>query len=1049
MLISDVSVRRPVLATVMTAGMVVFGLVGYSRLPVRELPNVEYPVVSVSTVLPGASAEVVETEITEFLEEEINGIQGIEFIRSVSKEEVSSITVQFALSRPIDAAAQDVRDRVARARNKLPDEAKEPRVTKIDMDAQAIMWLALHSKSRHPIEIMEYADKVLKPRVQTISGVGRVMVGGSNRQAMRVEIDRERLAAYGLTVSGVATALRTENIEIPSGRVEGRWREFVVRTEGEFESPEKFRELIVSYAGNQPIRLGDVAQVRRGYQNERVRARFNGIPTSGLGIVKQSGANTLAVANEVKRVMREERERLPEGFNLDVAYDQSGFIERSVHEVRQALVLAGVLVLVVIFVFLQSARTTLIPSLAMPSAIIATFGVIYFLGFTINTLTLMALTLVVGVVVDDAIIVLENIYRHMEAGADRIQAAHAATAEIAFAVISTTLTLLAVFVPIAFLSGVVGRFFYEFGISVAVAVAASSFIALTLTPMLCSRFLTVRSTAARAGLFGSLARLFDDLVKRLSDAYERLLDRALDHRALVVGILVAALGMSVLLFTNIGKEFIPTDDRGYLVARIKTPEGSTLEYQDRYQRRVEAMLDANPDIRSYFSVVAITRGGPGKVNTGVMFVRLQARPTRKQSTQQVVEDLRASARSIAGADVAFFVSNALHMGSRSKPVRVAVQHPRLEELSEHSERLRTVVAGMKGLRDVETDLDIDKPQLAVAIERDKAAVLGVSATDIAETLRMLLGSDEVTHYTVGNERYNVILQLAADDRFSPGDLEAIYVRSRSGELMPLANVVSVTERVGPSAVNHYDRKRSVIIDASLDGTDLGTAVEQIKHAAKSVLPEGFTTALVGQSREYQKGSEGLGFTFVLALVAIYLVLAGQFESFIHPLTIMMALPLAMLGALVGLSALGMTLNVYSFIGIIMLMGLVTKNSILLVDYINVLRTRGVETREAILEAGRIRLRPILMTALSTIFGILPIALGTGAGAETRRPLGVAVVAGMTTSTLLTLVVVPVFYSMIDRARTGLSKTSTRQAPTVEAAGAADEGTGAAPKGLPG
>lgn len=1033
MLISDVSVRRPVLATVMTAALIVFGFVGYSRLPVRELPNVEYPVVSVSTVLPGASAEVVETEITEPLEEEINGIQGIEFIRSVSKEQVSSITIQFNLSRPIDAAAQDVRDRVARARNKLPDETKEPRVTKIDMDAQAIMWLALHSGTRHPIEIMEYADKVLKPRLQTISGVGRIMIGGSNRQAIRVEIDRERLAAYGLTVADVATALRTENIEIPSGRVEGRWREFVVRTEGEFESPAKLRELIVSYAGRQPVRLGELGRVRRGYQNERVRARFNGIPTSGLGIVKQSGANTLAVTGEIKRVMAEERTRLPEGLNLDIAFDQSGFIERSVREVRQALVLAGVLVLIVIFVFLQSARTTLIPSIAMPSAIIATFGVIYFLGFTINTLTLMALTLVVGVVVDDAIIVLENIYRHMEAGTDRVQAAFAATSEIAFAVISTTLTLLAVFVPIAFLSGVVGRFFYEFGISVAVAVAASSFIALTLTPMLCSRFLTVRSTAARRGLFGGMARLFDDLVTRLSGAYERLLDRALGHRVAVVALVVAALGMSVVLFSAVGKEFVPDDDRGYMVASIKTPEGSTLDYQDRYQRRVEAMLDDDPDVKSYFSVLAITRGGPGQVNTGVMFIRLEPRPGRKRSTQEVVKELRHKTLDIAGADVAFFVSNALHLGSRSKPLRVAIQHPDLDALATHSERLREMVAGMKGLHDVETDLDIDKPQLSVTIERDKAAALGISAADIAETLRVLLGSDEVTHYTVGNERYNVILQLAADDRFSPGDLGAIYVRSRSGELMPLANIVSVHERVGPSAVNHYDRRRSVTIDASLDGTDLGTAVEQIKRMAKSGLPEGFTMALVGQSREYEKGSQGLGFTFVLALVAIYLVLAGQFESFIDPLTIMMALPLAMLGALVGLSTLGMTLNVYSFIGIIMLMGLVTKNSILLVDYINVLRRRGVETRAAILEAGRTRLRPILMTALSTIFGILPIALGTGAGAETRRPLGVAVVAGMTTSTLLTLVVVPVFYSMLDRARTRLSKKAAATAEATVAA----------------
>jgi hydrophobe/amphiphile efflux-1 (HAE1) family protein len=795
----------------------------------------------------------------------------------------------------------------------------------------------------------------------------------------------------------------------------------VVRTKGEVHTPEGFKNLIVAYRGGNPVRIGDVGTVRSGYENERAVARYNGVRTTGLGIVKQSGANTLAVADAVKDLVEELRPQLPQGFNLDIAYDQSGFIERSVKEVRQALIIAGVLVVIIIFVFLQSARTTLIPSLAMPVAIIATFGVIYFLDFTINNLTLMALTLVVGVVVDDAIIVLENIYRHMEEGSERTKAAFAATSEIAFAVISTTLTLVAVFVPMAFLSGVVGRLFYEFGITVAVAVMVSSFVALTLTPMLCSRFLTVRSTAARKGVFGSMARAFDRWISDLSVAYQRGLTWALAHRAAMVAILAVAVVASLVLFSRVGKEFVPGDDRGYFVAIVKTPEGSTLAYQDRHQKMIESMLDDTPEIRSYFSVVAISRGGPGQVNRGVMFVRMEARKQRDKTTLEVISRLRKQAKDVAGADVRFFSSNALHMGGRSKPMQFVLQHSDFQTLADYSNRLRQVVSGMEGFVDVETNLELNKPQLNVSIDREKAGALGISAANIAETLRVLLGGDDVSHYTKGNERYDVMLQLVADDRFSPEDLDNIYIRTVSGQLIPMPYVVEVSENVGPSAVNHYDRKRSVVIDANLEGIDLGTAIERIRQAAADILPDGFTSALAGESREFSRGSQGLSFTFLLGMAAIYLVLAGQFESFVHPFTIMLALPLATLGALAGLTVMGMTLNVYSFIGLIMLMGLVTKNSILLVDYINKLRREGTETHAAILEAGRVRLRPILMTAISTIFGILPIALGMGDGAEARRPLGVAVVGGMTTSTLLTLVVVPVVYSMVEEARTRLRR----------------------------
>ena len=1030
MFLPRVCIERPVLATVFSLALVAFGIAGYGRLPVRELPNIEFPIVSVTTVLPGASPEVVETEITEPLEEELNGIEGVEFIRSVSTEQVSSITIQFALDRNIDAASQDVRDRVGRVRNRLPEDAEEPRIRKIDADAQAIMWIALYSDTRHPYELVDAADRIVKPRLETVSGVGQILVGGSNRRALRVELDREALSAYGLVLPEVLEALRTENVEVPSGRVEGSWREFVVKTEGEFASPEEFAGLIVAYREGHPVRLGDLGLVRHGYENERTGARYKGVSTTGLGVVKQSGANTLEVARGIKRAVAELGDELPEGFELQVAFDQSGFIERSVAEVQQALVLAAVLVAIVIFVFLQSGRTTMIPSIVMPVAIVSTFGVMYGLGFTINNLTLMALTLVVGVVVDDAIIVLENIYRHMERGQERRAAALEASGEIAFAVISTTLTLVAVFVPIAFLSGIVGRFFFEFGISVAAAVCVSSFVALTLTPMLCSRFLVVGSSSRRSGALGSVARAFDRTLGNLTALYLRALRWSLAHRIQVVVVLVASLVVSGILFTTVGKEFVPTDDRGYFIARIKTPEGSTLAYHDRHQRQLEAIYARTPEIRSYFSILAPGGGGPGKVNFGIMFVRLVDVDRRDKTTQEVVALMRREAASIVGADAYFSIVNPLASGSRGKPVQFVIQNPDFTTLADYSERVQTVAREIPGFADVDTDLEVNKPQLTVNIDRDRAASLGISAADIADTLRVLLGGDAATRFKRGNERYDVIVQLAAQDRFAPQDLAPIYLRSSSGELVPMASVVRVVETVGPSAVNHYDRKRSVIIDANLDGIDLGSALARLGEAAAAVLPEDFTTTLAGESREFRRGSQGLSATFLLALIAIYLVLAAQFESFVHPLTIMLALPLATLGALSGLLLFGMTLNVYSFIGVIMLMGLVTKNSILLVDFINLAKARGAATRDAILEAGQTRLRPILMTAISTIFGILPIALGLGAGSESRRPLGVAVVAGMTASTLLTLLVVPVVYSMIDDARAWIARRRSERAGAI-------------------
>lgn len=1013
MFLPKISIERPVLATVFSLALILFGVTGYLRLPVRELPNVEFPVVSVTTVLQGASPEVVETEVTEVLEEQLNGIEGIDSLRSTSSEQISSITIQFDLDRDIDAAAQDVRDRVGRIRHQLPEDVDEPRVNKVDADAQAIMWIAIYSDTRSRLELIDVADKIVKPKLEAVPGVGQVKVGGSNRRAMRIEIDRRSLAAYETTVDDILAALKRENVDIPSGRVEGSWREFVVKTEGELSTPEAFEDLIVTYRNDEPIRLGDLGIVRYGYDNERTLARFSGHVTAGLGIVKQSRANTLAVARDVKAVVNEVRRNLPDGFKLMIAFDQSGFIEQSVAEVQQSLIIAAILVVIIIFIFLQSTRSTLIPSIVIPVAIISTFGAMYFLNFTINNLTLMALTLVVGVVVDDAIIVLENVYRHMEEGLERTAAAFQASGEIAFAVISTTLTLVAVFLPIALLSGVVGRFFYEFGITVTVAVCVSSFVALTLTPMLCSRFLTLGTTAEKRGPLGAMARGFDRGLNWIAERYASVLAWALRHRAAMIVTLLLSVVASAGLFLQVGKEFVPSDDRGYFIASIKTPEGSTLAYHDFYQQQVEQLLTETAEIRSFFSVVAMGSGGPGPVNAGIMFVRLVDSDRRDKSTQEVVSDMRRKASQLVGADAFFFISNPLSGGSRGKPLQFVIQTAEFDELVEYAGILENAAHSIDGLTDIETDVEINKPQLGVTINREKAASLGVSVRTVADTLRVLFGGDTVTQFKRGNELYDVILQLEASDRFKPDDLVRIYTRTGVGDLMPLGNIVDVREGVGPSEINHYDRRRSIVLDANLEGIDLGQAIDKLQTLAAETLPPGFTTTLAGESREFTRGSEGLSFTFFLAIAAIYLVLAGQFESFVHPFTIMLALPLATLGALAGLWAFGMTLNIYSFIGLIMLMGLATKNSILLVDYTNILRRKGMETGEALLEAGRTRLRPILMTAVSTIFGILPIALGLGAGSEGRRPLGVAVVVGMLTSTVLTLVVVPVVYKMFD------------------------------------
>lgn len=1004
----SLSIERPVLATVLSLVLILFGAIGYSNLSVRELPNIEFPTVSIVTVLPGASPEVVEKEVTEVLEEVVSTIEGIDTLTSESVEQVSNIQIQFDLDRDIDLAAQDVRDRVARARSELPLDTEEPVVSKVDLDARAILWISLNGDRASLRDLSSYADNVVKERLQRMPGVGSVPIGGEKRLAIRIYLDAARLGAHGLTVSDVVEALQRENVEIPSGRVEGHTREFVVKTEGDLSSAEEFDDLIVAYRDDAPVRLREVGRAVEGDEGERSLARFNLRPHVSVGIVKQSNANAVEVAQAVRAEVQAMQAGLPPGYHMTVSYDGARFIEESVAEVQEALLVAGLLVVLVIFLFLHTPRSALIPAVTIPTSLLATFGAMYFFDFTINSLTLLALTLSIGVVVDDAIIVLENAYRHMEEGEPRRLAALHGTNEIAFAAIASTLTLVAVFVPVAFIQGVIGRFFFEFGVTVAVAIVASSLVALTLTPMLCSRVLALETPR------GVFAR-FEAALQGLAERYRGALLWCLRHRPVVAWASLAVLGGAGGLFFLLGQEFVPPEDRGGFLVIIRSPEGSTLEHHDRLQIQVERILDGLPEMRAGTAFIGTGSGGVGATNRGIIFARLHHRSERERSQHEILGLLRGAFAEIPGIRVFATPFSGLPTGSRGKPLEFVIQNPDFDALREYTPKMLERVRGLDGLTGVDSDLRVNKPELRVEIDRDKAAALGVSVADVANTLRVLLGGADVTKFRHGNERYDVIVQLAEEDRRTPQQIERLYVRNRRGDLVQLANVVAVEEGVGPSSLNHYNRRRSVIIDANLTGKPLGTALREVEAIARDVLPPGFTTAVSGESKEFEESFAGLAFTFVLAIVAVYLVLAGQFESFVHPFTILLALPLALFGALGLLLTLGMTLNIYSFIGMVMLVGLATKNSILLVDYAGRLRARGHDVHEAIVQAGVVRLRPILMTALSTLFGILPIAIGLGAGAESRRPLGVVVAGGILTSTVLTLVVVPVFYTLVDEA----------------------------------
>jgi multidrug efflux pump len=1006
MKLSDISIRRPVLASMLSLALILFGVIGYQQLSVREYPDVDPPIISVSVFLPGANAQVIESAVTEILEEELSTVAGLRTLTSASAEEQSNITLEFTLDRPVEEAAQDVRDKVSRARGRLPEDVQEPVIAKQEADAQPFLWLALSGANYDLLQLSDIADRVVKTRLQSLPGVGRAFIAGERRYSMRIWLSANALAAHQLTVQDVEQAVASRNVEIPAGRIESEKREFTVRSLGELKTPEEFRELTVASPNGQLVKLKDLARVELGPEDTRSSLRYKGNPSLGVGIVRQSKANLIEVADRVQASLPAVQASLPPGVNIATAYDGSVFVRRSIIEAEETLFIAAGLVILIIFIFLRNLRATIIPGLAIPTSIISTFAIIYFLGFSINNLTLLALTLAIGIVVDDAIIVLENAYRHQEElHEEPITAATNGTREIAFAVIATTISLVAVFTPLAFLKGNTGRLFNEFGIAVAGSVVVSGFIALTLTPMLCARILKL--PPRHGPLFLALERAFD----ALANGYARSLAWALRHRGVVVATVLVTAGLAYLVFTSLKREFVPAEDRGFFFTITIAPEGSTLEYTDAYQKRLEAVMAKTQDVEMYFSIVGGFMGSPSR---GILFARLTDWSDRERRVQDVINEVQPQFFGIPG--VLAFATNPPAFGWGS-PVQFVVQHTDFDMLVKGMDTLLTRARQVQGLVNVDTDLRVDKPELTVHFDRDRAEDLGVPVRDVAGALQTLLGGRRISTFTKENKLYDVIARLSPEERATPSDMTQLYLRGREGVLVKLDALATVQEGVGPRQLNHFNRIRSATLTASLaPGFTLGEALDTLRALSREVLPKGSGTELAGESRELEESGGALYFAFVLALVVVFMVLASQFESLIHPFTVLLAVPLAVTGALLTLLIFKSTINLYSQIGMILLIGLVTKNSILLVEYANQLREKGLELFDAVREAGRIRLRPILMTSVATIMGAAPIAFGLGAGSISRRPLGYAIIGGMILSTALTLYVVPVAYALFDQLR---------------------------------
>jgi len=1003
MKLADISIKRPVLATVFSLVITLLGAVSYDRLPVREYPNVDTPVVNVMTVYKGASAEIVETQVTQILEESLAGIEGIDFITSINRQEESQVTVNFKLNRDPDGAAADVRDRVSRVRGKMPAEIDEPVIQKVEADAQPILYLAFYSDSHSPLEISDYADRYVKDQLQTLPGAAEVRIFGERRYSMRIWLDPERLAAYRLTPQDVENALRRQNIEVPAGRIESRQAEFTVLSETDLRTPAQFESLVLDERDGYLVRLSDVGRAELGPLDERRIARFKGNPTVALGVVKQATANPLAVSDAVRDVLPRVRANLPAGMQVQVAYDKSLFIEESLNNVFKTIGEAVILVALIIFIFLRSLRATIVPLVTIPVSIIGTFGLMALFGFSINTLTLLSLVLAIGLVVDDAIVMLENIFRHVEEGMSRLEAAFKGAGEIGFAVIAMTLTLAAVYLPIGFMTGKTGRLFTEFAWALAGAVLVSGFVALTLSPMMCSKLLKHERK------HGAAYMLIERALDGLTNGYRKALRTALSAPMVVLVVGLAVASSSYFLFTNTQKELAPYEDQGTIIGILVAPESATVAYTDHYARQLEAILAQTDSLERYFVVA-----GSPTVLRGIAFAGLKPWSERDFTSAQVQRELQPKFGRIPGV-LAFPVLPApLGQSVRSKPVEMVIMTSRpYEELQEMVEGFLAKISDEPSLINVESDLKMNKPQIRVTVDRDKMADVGVAVDSLGRTLETLLGGRQVTRFKREGKQYDVVVQVGDLNRNNPDDLRRIYVRGNQDEMIALSNLMQIEEVVAPRELNHFNQLRAATISATLaPGHTLGEALDVLEKAAKDYLPQTAQVDYAGQSREFKSSSADIYVTFLLALVFIYLVLAAQFESFIDPFIIMLTVPLSIAGGLLALYLSGGTINIYSQVGLVTLIGLITKHGILIVEFSNQNRAKGMALLDAVIEGAVIRLRPILMTTGAMVLGAVPLAIASGAGAEARQDIGWVIVGGLLVGTFFTLFVIPTVYLLI-------------------------------------
>ncbi|RMF59390.1 MAG: efflux RND transporter permease subunit [Bacteroidetes bacterium] len=1020
------SIRRPVLAIVMSVVIVLFGLIGFTFLGVREYPAVDPPIITVSTSYPGANADVIESQITEPLEESVNGVDGIRTLTSVSREGRSTLTVEFNLDVDLERAANDVRDRVSRAMNNLPPDAEPPVVSKADADAQPIVFLNIRSDRRNLLELSRFADEVFKERLQTIPGVSAVQIWGEKEYAMRIWLDPQRLAAYRLSPLDVRNALQRENVELPSGRIEGEQVELTIRTMSRLEDPEAFNNLILKEDQGQIVRLRDVGRAELGPLNERTVLKRDGIPMVGVVLQPQPGANYIAIADEFYRRVDQIARDLPPDIELGIGFDVTDYIRDSVTEVQQTIFLALILVVLIIFLFLRDVRTTLIPVLVIPVSLVGAFFIMYVAGFSINVLTLLGLVLAIGLVVDDAIVVLENIYAKIEAGKPPLEAGITGTREIFFAVIATTLALVSVFLPILFLGGLTGRLFREFGVVLGGAVVISSFVALTLTPMLSTRLL--KPHAHHSWFYRKTEPFFVQLNRR----YTRSLDAFLRRRWLALPVIAACFALVYLFFTSLPQELAPKEDRGRIRLFATAPEGATYEYMDAYMDDLIRTIQAEvPEAEAIISVTSPGFGAASSVNSGFAFLILPPAEERARSQTAIAEALTARVAQMTRART--FVSEPQSLGDRrgGLPVQYVLLAPSFEKLRETLPRFLEAARREPTFTFVDADLKFNKPELRITIDRERARALGVSALDIAQTLQLALSAQRVGYFIMDGKQYQVIAQVGRADRNETLDLRTLFVRNAAGEPVQLDNLVRVSEESSPPQRYRFDRYVSATISAGLaPGKTIGDGIAAMDRLAGEVLDETFATALTGPSRDFAESASSLLFVFLLALVLIYLVLAAQFESFRDPLIIMLTVPLALAGALFSLWYFGQTINIFSQIGMIMLIGLVTKNGILIVEFANQRKATGLPIGEAIREGAAARFRPVLMTSISTILGIVPIALALGAGSESRAPMGIAIIGGMLFGTFLTLYVIPAVYTYLTRRDAAPTLAATTDAEAV-------------------